>query len=285
MYTISILPEDSLDSDFLPIDTLDTDLATEEQRNINYVNNIYGYSPEVAAVFAGIDSIVETPLHNERTLRFLSMYPNMVSENNVVEYPTFSDAPDPAVIAAFALHRIVTNESNENNPDPRADRNGMAALVDDPLSAGPAPDEYDFDYNTDAVAYTHAAGGFPVGDLNWFPVKMAEWEVWITTGVEFKNTDAVPGSFVLNQNYPNPFNPTTSISYELNVNAVVKLTVFNSLGQQVRTLINDMHQEAGAHVIQWNGADDSGQQAASGLYMYRLESGDQTQTMKMLLMK
>ena len=276
---------DSLQSDFLPIDSLDSDLATEEQRNFIIKNNVYGWTPEISALFNSIDTVKATPLHNVRTLRFISTYPNMVSENNIEEYPVFSDPPDPAVVAAYALHRHATQESNENNPDPRADRNGIAALTDDPASVGPAPDEYDFDYATDSQAYTHAEGGFPVGDLNWFPDKKAEWEAWISTGVESKKSESIPVTFSLQQNYPNPFNPSTTIVYQLKLNSHVKLNIFNSLGQKVCTLVNNEQQQAGAYKVQWNGLNDAGQHVANGIYMYRLEADDHVQTMKMVMMK
>src|SRR4030042_2955222 len=108
----------------------------------------------------------------------------MVFENNIVEVPTFSDVPDPAEMVPCAQHHLETNWSWVGDPDPIADRNGIGTLAADPASFGPAEDPYDFDYNTDSLAYTHAEGGFPVGDLNWFPDKKAEWETWVDTGVE-----------------------------------------------------------------------------------------------------
>ncbi len=72
----------------------------------------------------------------------------------------------------------------------------------------------DMAYNTNATSYTAADGGFPLGDLNWFPDKKAEWEVWLTA-IEDVDEGQVPNKFSLNQNYPNPFNPSTTISYSL----------------------------------------------------------------------
>jgi len=161
----------------------------------------------------------------------------------------------------------------------------MAALVDDPASVGPAPNEYNFDYLTSSQAYAHAEGGFPIGDLNWFPDKKAEWEAWIKTGVDFGENRDVPSRFSLKQNYPNPFNPATTISYQLNSQSVVQLAVYNSLGQKISTLINDKRQQAGDYSVQWDGMDDSGRQVASGVYIYRLDANNQVQTKKMLLIK
>ena len=67
--------------------------------------------------------------------------------------------------------------------------------------------------------------------------------------------DPIPEDFGLAQNMPNPFNPSTTISYEVPESGAVKLVVYNLLGQQVRTLVNDTI-EAGFHSVVWDGADD-----------------------------
>ncbi|MEE9442974.1 MAG: T9SS type A sorting domain-containing protein [candidate division Zixibacteria bacterium] len=88
-----------------------------------------------------------------------------------------------------------------------------------------------------------------------------------------------PVTYRLSQNYPNPFNPTTEISFSLPDAAVVKLEVFNIIGQRVTVLV-DEHLEAGLHHIQWDGSN-----IASGTYLYRLKAGEFTETKKMLLLK
>jgi len=98
------------------------------------------------------------------------------------------------------------------------------------------------------------------------------------------NPDAQPRGYVLSQNYPNPFNPSTTISYDLPISGPVEMTIYNVRGQMVRTLI-DEDQSAGSHSIQWDGRTDRGQLASSGIYFYRLRSGDWSHTRKMVLMK
>ena len=88
----------------------------------------------------------------------------------------------------------------------------------------------------------------------------------------------------LEQNFPNPFNPSTSIPFALPSVAQVRLSVFNVLGQQVRTLL-DREVEAGYHRMAWDGRDDAGRQAGAGVYFYLLESGYFLQTRKMTLVK
>lgn len=94
----------------------------------------------------------------------------------------------------------------------------------------------------------------------------------------------LPQIFNVSLNYPNPFNPTTTIKYQLPKQSDVKLVIYNLLGQKVRTLINGQV-EAGYHTAVWDGRNDKGMQAASGVYIYRFEAGDYVKTMKMMLLK
>ncbi len=90
----------------------------------------------------------------------------------------------------------------------------------------------------------------------------------------------IPDGFVLEQNYPNPFNPSTAISYRLSVISEVRLTVYNALGQKVRTLVN-RKQQAGPHTVTFNASG-----LASGVYYYKLSAGNETvQARKMLLLR
>lgn len=94
----------------------------------------------------------------------------------------------------------------------------------------------------------------------------------------------LPRAYQLEQNFPNPFNPITRIQFNLSRTDKVKLEVFNSLGQRVATLIDDIR-PVGAHTVYWNGADDGGQPVASGIYFYKLTAGNQSETRKMVLLK
>jgi len=88
----------------------------------------------------------------------------------------------------------------------------------------------------------------------------------------------------LRQNYPNPFNPETTISYYLPKASEVSVKVFNVKGQLVRTLYQDT-QGKGSHSLKWNGKDNSGRDAASGIYFYTLKTDSTALSKKMLLMK
>ncbi len=96
--------------------------------------------------------------------------------------------------------------------------------------------------------------------------------------------DAIPSAFELKRNYPNPFNPTTLISYVLPARSRVKLAIYDVLGKNVTTLI-DGEQSAGTHRVEWNGRTSRGYSAASGVYLYRIETESTTQARTMLLVK
>ena len=80
-------------------------------------------------------------------------------------------------------------------------------------------------------------------------------------------------------NYPNPFNPSTKIYYTLPAEGVVKITVYNSLGQKIKEIVNEFKQ-AGTYKSEFNGSSLS-----SGIYYYRIESGSFVQTKKMMLIR
>ena len=89
----------------------------------------------------------------------------------------------------------------------------------------------------------------------------------------------LPSGYSLEQNYPNPFNPSTTIRYGLPRKSVVQLTVFNTLGQRVATLVQE-EQEAGYHEVKFEASGLS-----SGVYFYRLTAGNFVQTRKLLLLR
>jgi hypothetical protein len=88
----------------------------------------------------------------------------------------------------------------------------------------------------------------------------------------------------LYQNYPDPFNSFTQITYHIPGTTKVKLEIYNSLGQRIRTLVNQV-QIAGFHSIVWDGKKDSGTPVASGTYLYSITAGNMRQTKTMMLLK
>ncbi|MBI5404561.1 MAG: T9SS type A sorting domain-containing protein [Ignavibacteriae bacterium] len=98
------------------------------------------------------------------------------------------------------------------------------------------------------------------------------------TGVENKN-NTIADSYILKQNYPNPFNPSTNIRYQITNNKFVTLKVYDLLGKEVAVLVNE-NQKPGTYEVSFNGT-----MLPSGIYFYRLEAGDYSQTRKMILIK
>ncbi|MGE5806597.1 MAG: T9SS type A sorting domain-containing protein, partial [Ignavibacteria bacterium] len=103
---------------------------------------------------------------------------------------------------------------------------------------------------------------------------------YIVTGIrETANSKVVPNKYVLSQNYPNPFNPSTTIHFGLPEAGHVKLIVYNILGQAVTTLINGFR-NSGTYNVTWNASN-----LTSGIYFYRIESGNFVSVKKMTLLK
>ncbi len=102
------------------------------------------------------------------------------------------------------------------------------------------------------------------------------------TGV--KNDQVVPYKFAVEQNYPNPFNPSTQIRYSIPKASLVTVSIYNILGQEVRTLVNES-QVAGNYSVQWNGKNNFGMQVGTGVYIYRVVAGLNVASKKMILLK
>jgi hypothetical protein len=103
------------------------------------------------------------------------------------------------------------------------------------------------------------------------------------TSVDEKD-GGLPTQFWLHQNYPNPFNPSTTISYSVAKAGEVELTVYNQLGQTVRSLFSG-HKVAGEYSLNWDGRDDTGRFVSSGQYFYRLKVEEVVQSRRMLFLK
>jgi hypothetical protein len=114
--------------------------------------------------------------------------------------------------------------------------------------------------------------GSPTDDYNWMFFTQT-----VTKVHDAKST--VPDDFVLHQNYPNPFNPSTTISFSLPKSSFVTLKVYNTLGQEVASLVN-AEIAAGRHEVRWEAGN-----MPSGVYFYQLRAGGIQQTQKMILMK
>ena len=118
---------------------------------------------------------------------------------------------------------------------------------------------------------------FGFSNYKLLPRKNDDFVDW-TTDIEYDNV--VPSEFDLLQNYPNPFNPSTKIEFNLPVEGNVTLKIFNLLGEEVRTLVNNQLISAGKHSVTFEAGN-----LATGIYIYRLQVGDFVSNKKMILLK
>jgi hypothetical protein len=116
-------------------------------------------------------------------------------------------------------------------------------------------------------------------DLSTNESVLSETVSGLTTSGVSQRSSKNPSSFALNQNYPNPFNPSTSIQFDLLRTGLTTLKVYNLLGQEVATLVNET-KPAGSYTVQWNAPN-----MTTGMYFYKLTSGTLTQVKKMMLVK
>ena len=146
---------------------------------------------------------------------------------------------------------------------------------------------YDSDGSNPWVAEVNLYGGIGKGlaldsDLNLFAVgqfyySVIKYSQSMPTGIE--QFSEIPEKFNLEQNYPNPFNPTTAINYQIIKNDFVSIKVYDVLGNEVATLVNE-EKPAGSYIISFDASTLS-----SGTYFYKLQAGNFIQTKKMVLMK
>ncbi|MCH8943127.1 MAG: T9SS type A sorting domain-containing protein, partial [Bacteroidetes bacterium] len=127
------------------------------------------------------------------------------------------------------------------------------------------------------VSAINSAGNF--SDTSGYYYKFTTLTV---TAVD--NEAIIPQEYATEQNYPNPFNPTTTIRFALPEASFVTLKIYNMLGQEVKTLVNEQ-KNAGTFNVQWKGDNDSGNKVSSGTYIYRVIAGSHIFTKKMILLK
>ena len=255
---------------------------TEADRKIDVSNNVYAWPQEFKDWYATVDSA--GGLEQELWMNDIAdsmfndavHYPNLTAENNIEADPGFikTEMHTEVVSTALAFSKGFREfgAALENGADRYYPLAGNRFDLPWPLAENLA--------YSNSVLLTHAEGNFPVGDLNWFPEKKAEWEEWLATGVEKDNKGgSIPSEYTLSQNYPNPFNPSTNIKFSIPENGLVSLKVYNVLGEEVTELINK-ELTTGTYTVNFNAS-----KLTSGIYFYTLSSGNFVQTKKMLLIK
>ncbi len=132
--------------------------------------------------------------------------------------------------------------------------------------------------------------------LNTYGIFVFEWgdstqsiKVSLVTGVKDRSHGdwvlVTPDDYTLEQNYPNPFNPETNIRFTLPLNKRISLKIYNTLGQEVRTLIDNEEYAQGSHTLRWDGLDNFGKPVPSGTYIYKLIFGNFSKSKTMTLVR
>lgn len=224
--------------------------ASVTQKAVIRNNNIY---TEAALVSAYPDTIKTPTAFDELSLSFINS--NGWANTNIEEVLSFQKGPSTPTTTVTTYWK---------------DPTGTQVDLDTVDHAN-----FNFKYSTSSQSYTAGMLNQPIGAVNWFG---------LTVGVEDNEINNLPVAFSLYQNYPNPFNPETQIQYLLPSQSQVKLTVYNSVGQEITTLVNEF-QNAGSHTVRWNGLNNFGQKVSSGIYFYKLQAGDFISTKKMSLLK
>jgi len=241
---------------------------SESDRKIDVRNNTFFWSQPFADLWNGTDTLHASRFFNERTQNFFNddvNYPNMTESNNINIEPNFANKPDTE---AQQLENVRALREPAGPSRTYWGFGGPRGTL-----AWPLPEDLSYD---NAELLTGGTAGRPVGDLNWFGLAVS---------VSSPDETNVPSTFDLEQNYPNPFNPATTITYNITTAAEVQLTIYNLLGQKIRTLVNGERKNAGSYTVQWDSKDEMGRQVASGVYLYELQAGTAIKTKKMLLLQ
>jgi len=189
--------------------------------------------------------------------------------------------------------------------------------IGDVVEISISPDNYGTFYDIPTIAATTADSQiYLISDIqqsgnsyiaSWNTTGLPEGQVWLeisaiyndwasnsvhyrtgfflteVTDIGNRDNNYIPNNFLLEQNYPNPFNSSTIISYRLPQAGKVAITIYDIVGNQVKTLLRG-HQNHGIHHITWDGKNDLGRKVCSGVYFYKLETENFTQVKKMILL-
>lgn len=208
----------------------------------------------------------------------------LISAKRAINYPNISYVNgQPVINKAFILNgginesslKIFVREVNQNFVDGvMTKRNNYSYTFNVPQSLLDKNIEFYFTYQgNDGVTYREPS-------VNYFRIKSGSWAV-DNILTDIKENEEIPLQFSLMQNYPNPLNPGTVISYQLSVGSYVTLKVYDLLGREVATLVDEF-KPAGIYSTQFSILNS---QLSSGVYMYQLKAGEFVSTKKMVLLK
>jgi len=221
-----------------------------------------------------IDIIYVNPAGSPRRLAALQAYP---ADNDTVEaaelelIAIIDNNPEGFTITGFDFQLFASGDTSETvaenfkaAPEIKpGNKNIEQAVISKWAMEDKLDDESTYQWRVRAVS----------GEI------IGEWSPLLSF-----HTSSLPRAFSLRQNYPNPFNPITHIAFETPIQTDAIIKIYNTLGQEVKSF--DFYQlPAGKHDIIWNGTDNTGSEAASGIYFYRMTTETFSKTKKMALLK
>ena len=272
-------PSSTVSIDSIPSTLLTKYGITEGARKVVVTNNVYfwpqAYYDQWHNVFK--DTLTPPVWMNTRTLGMFTNdagYPNLYDANNQNVDPGY-DATMMNTVVTNLLAYCRRNRGDLTQPNQHFYAPaGTSIFAGDPTFPWPLPENLAY---SSVALQTAGHDGFPVGDLNWFPTKKAQW---LLTEVAKDEPVGLPTQFELLQNYPNPFNPSTQIRYALGQSGKVSLKIYSVTGQLVQTVLDGVEQARGSYTVDVNMSNH-----ASGAYFYVLQQGANRQVKAMMLLK
>jgi len=190
--------------------------------------------------------------------------------------------------------------ARDNSNDPKVDWDGDGRyMINDAIKLlldimnGTCPDAEVFLASASGPVPVTWMEGLSTENVEYIERMMAKMDLTAEQEAAFRlalygeaGVASLPKAFSLAQNVPNPFNPSTRISYMVSEGVLVQviLKVYDLRGRLIRYLV-DQQQQAGSYSVFWDGTDNTGRRVSSGVYLYRMQSGDFMQTRKMVLLK
>jgi len=218
-------------------------------------------------------------------------YSYLVTDTWKNQLPTFADTKDLfttqlANLRSFALATVDTTRFT-SLPTWRLINTGSTDFL---KSDWPIPVNLSY---SDADLLHSGIGGFPLGDLNWFPAQKTAWLAQRAAEYSSINSSlnagrlvtsvydrgSLPAEFLLQQNYPNPFNPVTVIDYSISKTTLVSIKVYDILGRYVAQLVKEI-KHPGKYSVKFDGTS-----LPSGIYFYSITAGKFNKVRKMILLK
>jgi len=215
---------------------------------------VVGAAPQlVNSILWGNNAPLGSQIYGTADIQYSDVEGSYPGTGNINEDPMFDDS-------TYCVLNTQSPCVDAGNPDP------MYNDIEDPANLGYA---------------LLPARGTLLNDMGCFGGPNSLWPTWgIPVSVKRDETkNGLPSDFTLSQNYPNPFNPATTIKYGISERSFVELKVYDILGSEVLTLVNE-EQNAGYYELSF-----SASQLSSGIYFYQLKSGNFVETRKMVLMK